>query len=415
MKIRKDKIVLKITNNTALPQSAEILGQIPLNDGTNNAVSLYTWNLSSENFIGLNNVSIQIANISNPSSFVTFSASLYSSDINSVVVALNTLNKGYFQTDGTLIYVNSNIYVYGEIYATSNLFISTWNTTNTSGGSSANNQIQLPLTITGNYDFVVDWGDGTNDTITSWNQPETLHTYTSSGTYTINISGILQGWSFNGSGDRNKILSVANWGIFRLTNTGNYFAGCSNLVLSSVADVLNLSGITSLAGAFATCGMLSTVSRINEWDTSQITNMSSMFDGSALFNEDISSWDVSNVTAMGSMFDGASSFNQNIGLWNVSNLITVGTMLSGATAFNQDISSWNIVNLIGAGGFMNGKTDADYSASYLDAIYNTWSTLIVQPNVTIDFGTIKYTASGSAGKAILQNVPNNWIITDGGI
>ena len=161
--------------------------------------------------------------------------------------------------------------------------------------------------------------------------------------------------------------------------------------------------------------MLSTVSRMNEWDVSQITNMLSAFDGSPLFNQDISSWNVSNVTAMGSMFDGASSFNQNIGLWNVSNVVTVGTMLSGATAFNQDISSWNIVNLIGAGGFMNGKTDADYSASYLDAIYNTWSTLIVQPNVTIDFGTIKYTASGSAGKAILQNVPNNWIITDGGI
>jgi len=66
-------------------------------------------------------------------------------------------------------------------------------------------------------------------------------------------------------------------------------------------------------------------------------------------------------------------------------------------------------------GFMNGKSSADYSISYLNAIYNAWSLLTLQPNVTANFGTIEYTSSGSAGKAILEGVPNNWTITDGGI
>jgi hypothetical protein len=64
---------------------------------------------------------------------------------------------------------------------------------------------------------------------------------------------------------------------------------------------------------------------------------------------------------------------------------------------------------------MNGKTFTDYSSANLDAIYNGWSLLSVQPNLTIDFGTIKYTAGASAGKLVLTSAPNNWIITDGGI
>ena len=37
-------------------------------------------------------------------------------------------------------------------------FYSTWNTSNTSTGSSTATQIKLPLISTGTYNFVVDWG-----------------------------------------------------------------------------------------------------------------------------------------------------------------------------------------------------------------------------------------------------------------
>jgi hypothetical protein len=64
---------------------------------------------------------------------------------------------------------------------------------------------------------------------------------------------------------------------------------------------------------------------------------------------------------------------------------------------------------------MSGKTDLDYSTTNLDSIYNTWSTLTLQPNVVINFGTIKYTAGSSAGRAILTSPPKSWTIVDGGI
>ena len=42
--------------------------------------------------------------------------------------------------------------------------------------------------------------------------------------------------------------------------------------------------------------------KIQDWDVSQVTDMSEAFKGKSSFNGDISAWDVSNVTNMNSMF-----------------------------------------------------------------------------------------------------------------
>ena len=47
-----------------------------------------------------------------------------------------------------------------SIFTFSEPFISEWNTTLTSSGSSANDTIKLPLELGGTYGFAVDWGDG---------------------------------------------------------------------------------------------------------------------------------------------------------------------------------------------------------------------------------------------------------------
>ena len=53
---------------------------------------------------------------------------------------------------------------------------------------------------------------------------------------------------------------------------------------------------------------------ISSWDTSGVTDMSSLFEGAEKFNDDIGSWNTSNVTDMSEMFYCARSFNQDIGI-----------------------------------------------------------------------------------------------------
>lgn len=221
-------------------------------------------------------------------------------------------------------------------------FVSVWNTSNTSIYSSASNQIALPLTSSGVYNFSVDWGDSSSDTITSWNQAEVTHTYASPGQYTITISGTCENFQFGGGGDVLKLLSITSFGDVILGNSSGIFWGCGNLNLSGVTDTPNLSSMNTLTAMFFQCTGITTVNNINLWDVSSITNMQSMFQAAANFNDDISSWDVSNVTNMFAMFDSASDFNQNIDSWDVSSVTNMSSMFANAVNFNQDLNSWNV-------------------------------------------------------------------------
>ena len=93
----------------------------------------------------------------------------------------------------------------------------------------------------------------------------------------------------------------------------------------------------------------------------------------------------------------------------------MNNMFSGTSAFNQPIGNWNVSKVTNFTSFMLNKTPATFSSTNLDAIYNGWIVNGVKPNITISFGTAKYTSAGTTGKNILLAAPNNWIIQDGGI
>jgi gliding motility-associated-like protein len=244
------------------------------------------------------------------------------------------------------------------IYGGTTPFITTWKTDNL--GASNNNEITIP-TIGLGYNYTVDWGDGTPPE--NWTGNAT-HTYASPDVYEVKITGDFPRIYFNNTGDKEKIISINQWGNNLWTSMNSAFRGCINLEgtftdipdLSIVTDTSymffdarffngdvsnwDVSNVTNMAFMFAIA--LSFNRDIGNWDVSNVTNMAHMFDSATSFNANINSWDVSKVTDMSHMFYYCISFTQNINNWDVSNVIDMSYMFTRATAFNQSIGSWDV-------------------------------------------------------------------------
>ncbi len=305
-----------------------------------------------------------------------------------------------------------NINTTGNLELQATPFISKWDTTQS--GNTGNTQISLPLESSGTYNFNVDWGDSTSDTITAWNQPEVTHTYSSAGNYTVTISGTIEGWSFGSGGDPQKLIEISQWGDLKLGNSGSYFEFTNNLDITAT-DAPDLSGTTTMNRAFRSSGIgtsgnlnswnMSTITnmasmfedarsfnqnladwdtssvttmsnmfryaaafngQVNNWNTSSVTDMSSMFAYAGTFNQPLNNWNVSSVTSMASMFGGATSFNQSIGNWDVSSVTSMANMFEGATAFNQDIGSWDVSSVTSMNGIFSGASSFNSSIELWD-------------------------------------------------
>ena len=104
------------------------------------------------------------------------------------------------------------------------------------------------------YNCTVDWGDSTpTSSVTSYDDANRIHTYTSGGTYRIKITGTMEGWSFNNAGDTLKIVKIINWGGsgfngFKYLKGG--FHGCTNLTSLGTGSI-PASGTGILTDGFA--------------------------------------------------------------------------------------------------------------------------------------------------------------------
>ena len=348
----------------------------------------------------------------------------------------------------------------------SNDFI--FNVKTDNAGTSNNDQFALPLVSSFNgVTAEVDWGDGSTDTITAFNQPEVTHTYASAGTYTIKISNALRGFKFNNGGDKLKLLNISNWGVLEI-NEGARFYGCENMTCTAT-DAPTIS-TTNLESTFRDCSSFNGVignwdvsgvtnmrdmfynaivfnQPLNSWDVSSVTNMDNILRSADAFNQDLNSWDVSSVTIMKFALAGADVFNGNIGNWNVSSVTNMSDLFRNSDSFNQslsnwdvgnvtnminmfrdndifdqDLSSWNIVSVAFATSFMfnaGGFSVANYDAlligweATLQAAFPSGTGYTLTP--AWNFGGSQYTSGGAAANARASLVSNfNWTIIDGG-
>ncbi len=209
-------------------------------------------------------------------------------------------------------------------------FITTWETTNN------NESIAITTERGVEYNFTVDWGDGTTTNHTY----DALHSYEVPGIYTVKISGEFPRiFFYTGNLSKHKLKTIEQWGTTKWISMENAFFDCKNLIINS-NDVPDLSLTTTLKRMFVSCESLK--GDLSSWDVSNVTNMSGMFEGAKAFTSDLSGWDVSNVTDMSRMFVRAGAFNSDLSSWNVSKVTDMRSMFDVAGAFTSDLSSWDV-------------------------------------------------------------------------
>ena len=229
----------------------------------------------------------------------------------------------------------------------------------TESGVSNTDQFQF-TGAEGDYDVVAKQNGVVIETFNNLSDESTI-TFATSGIYDLEVmpkdSNGFNIIRFGGGGDKDKMLDIKLWGTIVWSTFNSAFNNCDNMLVTAT-DIPDLS---------------------------QVTSLKSMFEEATSVNPDVSNWDTSNVTDMEALFLRAASANPNTSNWDVSNVTDMSEMLE-----NSNLSEEN-----------------------LTAIYENWSQLNLQQNVTFSAGTIKYNSSGQAGRDILVNT-YNWIITDGG-
>jgi hypothetical protein len=136
----------------------------------------------------------------------------------------------------------------------------------------ASDTITLPFINGYNYNCEIDWGDNTPLTqITSYNDPNRIHTYSTVGDYQISINGVMETLYFNGTGDKDKIISIDAWGETNLKSLRRAFKGCTNLkkIVDGNSITGDISSVTNMESAFQSCTSLIKFPIIN---TSNVTN-----------------------------------------------------------------------------------------------------------------------------------------------
>jgi surface protein len=220
--------------------------------------------------------------------------------------------------------------------------------------------------------------------------------------------------NINNGIDKRRLVDVEQWGNVAWTSMQNAFYGCNNLNITSI-DFPNLNLVNNMNRMFHTCSILNGPMNINNWNTSNITNMFEMFKNATIFNQPIGNWNTANVTNMSGMFLSASNFNQPIGNWNTANVTDMNGIFGYASNFNQPIGGWNTGNVL-------NMTAMFYYASNFDQPIGGWNTANVSSMQNMFYYAVNFNQpignwntanvtnmSGMFGYAVNFNQPiGNW-------
>ncbi len=267
-------------------------------------------------------------------------------------------------------------------------FITKWKTT------TPNESITIPTNSSATYDYTVDWGDGD---ITPNETGDAIHTYATAGEHTVSISGAAFPRIYFASPsitpeNRDKIISIDQWGTNPWTSMERAFQGCSKLE-GQASDKPELANVESLKAMFNSCTIFN--QDIGNWITTNVKNMDQMFKRATTFNQDLSLWNTENVKDMGDMFYGATAFNKNISAWDVSSVQDMSSMFKKATAFNNDNTALTWTSGTGTSQVTTMKNMFDEATAFNQDI-SSWNVSLVDNMSYMFYGATSFNNNNTA-------------------
>ena len=337
-----------------------------------------------------------------------------------------------------------------QSYATSPYFVMEFTTTTN------NESITIPCQNIGTFNAIIDWGDNSQSTITTYNDTDLTHTFAKAGDHIVMISGAFPNIYFNNTGTtKNKLKAVYNPGLMGWTRLYNAFFGCSNLTTfvvgntdtSNVTDIHNMmanwssmttppdltgfntSNVTDMGGMMFGWSSMTTPPDLTGFNTSNVTNMEEMMFGwsSMTTPPDLTGFNTSNVTNMHNMMAGWSSMTipPDLTGFNTSNVTDIHNMMGNWYAMTTPpaIDGWDIRKITNATNLLINYKAGSLTTVWYDAVILAYYAQSISGGGTgvvhgtsWHFGDAKYTGGGAVEAARTSLITNDgWIITDGGV
>jgi hypothetical protein len=297
--------------------------------------------------------------------------------------------------------------------------------------------VNLPIGVYDATDLnvTVDWGDGNTDTYTTGGVKSHVYAAGAGPTVTVSIRGNMR--QFGGNTNQQGLKRVITWGLkLGLTSLREALRN-TRAILESVPNELPRN-VTSIRGLFQGAILTNAGLSIANMDTSNITNMASVFEaatsnkpltnwvtsnvttmesfcyGNLIFNQPVAHFDMSSVTTTERMFGtpsgtGTMAFNQPIGNWVMSSVLNTAAMFGvpsgfgpGGSVFNQPIGGWDMSNVINAAAMFRG-TQPGGSTNAFNQDVSAWDMSSLQNGMSM-FERSAFNNGGSPGI-------NNWVTT----
>lgn len=149
-------------------------------------------------------------------------------------------------------------------------------------------------------------------------------------------------YSWNEGSGEFTIMTAAEK-IIAPTDMSYMFYGLNALQSISGLDSFDVSDVTNMNRVFNGTYSLTNLDGIEGWDTGSVTSLASAFSGCGVVGLDLSGWDVSNVTSMNYIFDNTALKTIDISGWDTRNNMDFNGFFYGCTLLEEVILGSNFI------------------------------------------------------------------------